>query len=96
MPKSDLKNIERKFMLVSVDRVEQGLNLCCWMSTENLFQWEKSTYPHVYKTLGNDCVWTIRSNTEMTIKLLAMCAETGDKICAEQIAINNRRKLANR
>lgn len=95
MTTNDLKQPNKRFMLVSIDVVPQGLNFACWMSSYNMFTWEGKVYPYVYKYNGIGVDWLIRSNIEMTSKMVVMCGEQGDRICTEQITRNNRRKIAN-
>jgi len=92
-PSSNLKHPEVRYMLVNVQAIDLGINLSCWMSSANMFNFERATHKFTYDVQGQFSKWRIRSNFELTNKALLMCVETGDKISAEQIAINNKRKI---
>jgi hypothetical protein len=80
-------------MLVNITVIDLGLNLACWMSSTNMFKWEAKKYPNLYVVKGEFSTWSIRSNFELTNKMLKMCVETGEKISDEQITKNNKRKI---
>lgn len=88
--------IELRYMTVSVDVVPEGLNLSVWMSTVDFWMSEKSHFPFQYTHMGDNCTWILHCNTELTIKVCAVVTEYADKICAEQTAANQKRKIANR
>jgi len=91
-----MANITKRYMTVSMDVNQDGINLACWMSTEIFFNAEKATFPHVYTHMGDNCTWFIHSATELTVKAIALIVETADKICHEGRVINERRKISNR
>lgn len=91
-----LSAINPKYMTVSVDVMQQGLNVSIWFTTERFWHDEIAMFPHSYDVQTGDCNWKVHSNSELTHKVLMMATEYADKICAENLAINNRRKIANR
>ena len=86
----------RIFITVSMDLQPDGFNVACWMSTEQTWLLEADKFPHSYSQHNGECETRIRANMELTWKVVAMVAETADKICTETIARNSKRKLANR
>jgi len=96
MPNRNVEYQIRRFMTVTADLLPEGLNMSCWMSTVEFWSQEKMQYPHEYTYSIGDCNWLIHCNTELTIKAVAMVAEYAQKICDEQQAKNEKRKLANR
>ena len=91
-----MADILMRYMTVSVDVQPEGMNLSCWMSTEEFWLSEVIQFSNKYTAMGNNCTWLIHANAELTMKMIAMVSEYADKICAEQKAINERRKLSNR
>ena len=89
-------DIQRKYMTVTMDVVPEGFSFQCWISTEEFWQFDKLMFPHVYTHVSDACTWFIRSNNELTNKVVSVAAETADKMCAEAIAHDKRRKIANR
>lgn len=88
--------IKMNYMTVSLDVNRDGINLAGWMSTVDYWNAEKDAFPYAYTYMGDHCTWLIHSNTELTMKMIAAVGETCDRICSEQSAINERRKVANR
>jgi len=85
-----------RYMIVSIDTIENGLNLSCWMSPVEFWKEETQSYPFVHTYMGDSCTWLMRANRELSIKQVIMIGETADRICKEQAEINARRKFANR
>ena len=85
-----------RHMGVSVDVQPNGLNLCCWMSPDDMWGSDTARYPFVHTYQGGECTWFIHSNVQLTLKAYQLCCDTADRICGEQIAKNNTRKLSNR
>jgi len=85
-----------RHMGVSVDHTPEGLNLCCWMSPDDLFSSGGGKFPFSHTYHGDNCVWIIHSNTQLTFKVYEAVCETADRICDEQELINAKRKLSNR
>jgi len=96
MPKNGTTWRAQRFMTIDVDIQPEGFNLCCWMSTKEFWQGELKSFPHAYTYSGDDCVWHIHANVELTSKIIVMAGEQADKIIAEQIERNDKRKLSNR
>jgi len=91
-----MAEITLRYMTVSVDVQPEGLNLSCWMAVEEFWQSEWTQYPFKYTAMGDSCTWLIHANAELTIKAIALVSEYADRICREQQAVNDRRKLSNR
>lgn len=85
-----------RHMGVTVDYQPEGMNLACWMSPDDLWTAKEGQFPFAHTYHGDNCVWVIHSNIQLTFKLYEMVCETADRICDEQELINSRRKLANR
>lgn len=91
-----MSDVTMRYMTVSLDLQANGFNITGWMSTVEFWIAERAAYPHRYTAMGDACTWLIHSNTELTVKMIATVTEYCDRICREQTAINNRRKLSNR
>jgi len=91
-----MSDIQLNYMTVSLDTNRDGINLAGWISTVDYWNAEKEAFPYAYTYMGDRCTWLIHSNTELTPKMIQAVGETCDRICSEQAAINDRRKLANR
>lgn len=82
------------YMTIDILVADDGMELQCWMSTEDVWKNEQLKYPFQYTYLGERCAWTIHTNYQLTSKILSVAGETADRICSEQAAINDRRKKA--
>lgn len=91
-----MAEITNHYMTVTVDHLEDGLNLSAWMSPVEFWMSEQHQFPNQYTYMGDSCTWIIHSNAELTIKACEMLCEQADRICKEQKAHNDRRKIANR
>ena len=91
-----MSDFQRKYMTISLDIQPEGFNFSCWMSTEEFFQYERYSYPHVYPHVSEACTWLIRANMPLTEKALAMATEMADRYCALTVKVNNRRLPVNR
>jgi len=90
-----MAQIEHRYMTVSVDIQPEGLNLSVWFSTAEFFASERTTFPFTYTHMGDACTWLIHANMELTIKVCAVVTEYADRICAENIERNKKRKVVN-
>ena len=87
--------IER-YMTISVDIQPEGINLGCWMSSVESFNSDGYTYPFNYAKVTGDCLWKIRSSSELTVTAVSMVLEMAERIRKEQQKINDKRKVVNR
>ena len=85
----------QRFMTVTVTVTPIGVNLSCWMSTEEFWKWDLSKYPHQYVYSGDDAGWHIRSDVEITSKVVSVVGEYAETILREQIERNYKRKVGN-
>lgn len=89
------RDIQTRYMTVSMDVVPEGFSFQCWMSTAEFWNFDRSMFPYAYTYMGDRCTWLIRSNRELTNKVLAMAGETAEKLCDSTIEVNRKRKIAN-
>lgn len=86
----------KRFMTVLASFMPEGMEMSCWMSTVEFWAEEVKQYPHEYDYMVNGCDWVIHSNIELSEKLIAAVGDYAQKICEENIAINNHRQPVNR
>lgn len=91
-----MSDISLRYMTVTVSLLEDGMNFSCWMSTVEFWMSERVNFPNEFTYMGDSCTWIIHSNIELTGKVCQMVAEEADRICKEQKAINDNRKIHNR
>lgn len=84
------------YMTISMDCLNEGFNFCCWFSPMRFWLEEIASFPNDYTSEGNEHIWHVHSNVELTNKVVSMAIEQGEEITARTRAINARRKLANR
>jgi len=91
-----MADISMRYMTVTLSRLEDGINLSCWMTTTEFWMSEQQQFPHQYTYMGDTCTWIIHSNEELTFKACQLVCEEADGICKRQQQINDNRKIANR
>ncbi len=89
-------DVRMRYMTIQAVFMTTGMDFECWLSTVEFWTVEREKYPHDYTYVGEACTWLLRSNVELTPKIIVMAGEQADRICSTQIAINNTRKLSNR
>lgn len=89
-------DILKNYISVSADILPEGFSFSCWMCPLDLWKDEEQKFPYIYHALSDRCTWLIHCNIELTVTAVAMIAEQADRICKEQAAHNDRRKLSNR
>lgn len=85
-----------RFMMITLECVGGGMNLSCWMTTVDFYASEKAHYPHEYHYIGDDTLWTLYCNQELTGKLVAAVGEQAEQICKQTEIANQNLKPANR
>jgi len=88
-----LRDIQKKYMTITMDVLPEGFSFQCWMSTEEFFQFDKAQFPFVYTHMNPPCTWIIRCNRELTNKVLSMAVTQADEICSHTLEVNNRRRV---
>lgn len=88
--------IKRMYMIISVDRMPEGLNLFISISPDNIAAGMRKMYPHGYIHVGAPCTWHVYSNEPLSTVTLKMAQEYADRACEETTRVNDRRKVANR
>jgi len=91
-----MPNMQAKFMSVNCEFRHDSLELVCWISPDDIWGWQKDEYPYTKVYYGDYCIWTIHSNIQLTPKVYEAVTEFADRICNEQQAKNDKRKLVNR
>ncbi len=88
--------MKKMYMCVSVDFQPEGLNLSVWFSPIECAWVSDVTMPYQKIYYGDYCMWSVRSNIQLTPKIYALVTDYADRICLEQKEKNDKRKLANR
>jgi hypothetical protein len=83
-------------MTVTMDTTPEGFAFQAWWSGEKPHPMDLKQYPHIYTYMGNLCTWFIYCNRELTPKVIVMCGEQADRLCAHGEEVNKNRKLSNR
>ncbi|MES2213171.1 MAG: hypothetical protein V4490_08570 [Pseudomonadota bacterium] len=91
-----MADIIMSYMAVTLAVADHELQLQCWMTTVDEWAHGGTQFPYQYTHLGERCTWLIHSNYQLTMKMLALVGEQADRICCEQVNINDKRKLSNR
>lgn len=89
-------DFQRRYMKVNLTLLDFQWRIDGSVGVQEFWQEELSQYPYFYTYMGDRCTWFIHSNIEMTPKLIQVCGEQADRMCAEGAKKNDTRKLANR
>lgn len=84
------------FVVADVILVEGfGLKFSCWLSTVDMWQGSKLSHPHAYTYSGDFEGVHIRSNFELTVKMVNMIGEFAETETKRVLEVNNKRKIEN-
>lgn len=89
-------NRQPHYATVSVSVLPNGVMFSMWFSTSDAWRFERYNYPYDYTALTDENAWFIRSNVELTQKIVGACAEGADASMRRAIAQNYQRKVVNR
>ena len=88
--------IKPHYLTVKIAYGMNAFSLDCYMSTADFWQSERHVCKYAYTYIGNRCEWLIRSDAEMTPKMIQVVGEQADRWCAEGAEKNATRKVSNR
>jgi len=84
------------YVTVTMDTLNTGFNMCCWLTTMPFWIEEITMFPHDYTIEQSENIFHLHSNCELTNKMVNTMTTQMEDILLQQRATNATRKLANR